>query len=99
MTTTDDNKRGVGCIRPLTWPLEAKNGPFEAFFGRFCLFLGGALGLPGRFHGYLAWLHPSHPSATQKNGLRLPDPNRLSQADLGQATAGGFSGSLGKGWM
>ena len=54
MATTDDNKRGVGRISPLTWPLEAKNGPFEAVFGRFHPFLGGAQGFPGRFHWYLA---------------------------------------------
>ena len=44
----------VGGIRPLTWPLEAKNGPIEAVFGRSRPFLGGARGLPGHFHGYLA---------------------------------------------
>ena len=54
MTTTDDNKRGVVRIRPLTWPLEAKNGPFEAVFGRFHQFFGGARGFHERFHGCLA---------------------------------------------
>ena len=98
MATTDDNKRCVGRIRPLTWPLEAKMTllrPLSAIFGHFWGVPGGCLGF-----SWLYSLVTSIPCLSYpKNGLPLPDPNRLSQADLDQATAGGFSGSLGMGWM
>ena len=66
--------------------------PFSAIFG-------GCPGVAWAF-SWVSSLVTSIPCLSYpKKGLPLPDPNRLSQADLGQATAGGFSGSLGMGWM